>query len=178
MLDLRGVFSYWESAGVFEIFLPFILVFSIVFAVLENVKIFGEGNKKGINAIIALSLAILVANNVYIRELLHRFLPNVAFFMVLILVVIMLVSTMSGQAKFLGTQYTTWGLVISILFVIWSLLADNVGDLYNLPYWLDWGMYIDVQTQAVLLAIAVFFGVYFIATRSGDKNPPAAEGSN
>ena len=53
-MDLWSVFSYWESAGFFDIFLPFILVCCWVFAILEKVKVFGE-DKRGSHGVVALA---------------------------------------------------------------------------------------------------------------------------
>lgn len=172
--DLRTIFSYWESAGVFDIFLPFLLVFVLVFAVLEKVNLFTgkdeEGkktNRKGIHAIIALALAILVANNIYIREILRTFLPNVAFFMIVVLAFVMLLSTFMGESKFFEIKWIA--IIISIIFVVLALFSENIADMYNAPWWLDWLFYIDSQTQAVIFFIAAMIFVYFIATGTGGK---------
>ena len=55
-----GVIEFFNRLGVYDIVLPFLLIFSIVFAILEKTKILGteevEGKKytkKSINAIVA-----------------------------------------------------------------------------------------------------------------------------
>lgn len=51
---------YLENLGIIDFFLPFIIVFTIVFAVLQKTKVFGEAEKAGrINAVIALVLGLL-----------------------------------------------------------------------------------------------------------------------
>src|SRR3989338_1942273 len=53
------VLNALEDVGLLELALPFLLVFTIVFAVLEKTKIMGEG-KKNLNVVIALVLSLSV----------------------------------------------------------------------------------------------------------------------
>lgn len=48
---------YFETYGVMDFLLPFILVFTIVFAVMQKMKILGD--KKNVNVVISLVLALL-----------------------------------------------------------------------------------------------------------------------
>ena len=48
---------YFETYGVIDFLLPFILVFTIIFAVMQKTKILGD--KKNFNVIIALVLALI-----------------------------------------------------------------------------------------------------------------------
>lgn len=183
--DLRTVFSYWESAGVFDILLPFILVFALVFAILEKIQMFSRkdsegkviGTNKGIHSIIAIALGVLIANNVYIREVLHRFLPNVAFFMVVILAFIMLISTFLGESSFITDNLKWLAVIVSAIFVGLSLFAENITDLYDIPYYFDWLFYMDSQSQAVIFFIAAMIVVYLIAT-GGFKKSHSQGGSS
>ena len=56
-----------EDIGFYEVALPFILIFTIVFAILQKVKIFGASGKN-FNAVIAVVLAFLVVRNQAIVE--------------------------------------------------------------------------------------------------------------
>ena len=47
---LRG----WESAGIFDFLLPFLLIFAVVFGILSTIQIFGK--HKGVNVIIAVTI--------------------------------------------------------------------------------------------------------------------------
>ncbi len=46
----------WEAIGVFDLFLPFLLVFAVVFAILTSTKVLGD--HRGVNVIIALVLGL------------------------------------------------------------------------------------------------------------------------
>ncbi len=55
---LGTIGTYFQTVGLLDFFLPFILVFTIVYATLAKIKILGEG-KKQFNVIVALVLALL-----------------------------------------------------------------------------------------------------------------------
>lgn len=55
---LGSLATYFQTYGVMDFFLPFILVFTIVYATLAKIKILGEGRKQ-FNVIVALVLALL-----------------------------------------------------------------------------------------------------------------------
>ncbi|MBI4151800.1 hypothetical protein HY496_02415 [Candidatus Woesearchaeota archaeon] len=55
---LNTLATYFQTYGVLDFFLPFILVFTIVYATLAKIKILGEG-KKQFNVIVSLVLALL-----------------------------------------------------------------------------------------------------------------------
>lgn len=59
MVNTLGSFAtYFQTYGLLDFFLPFILVFTIVYATLAKIKILGEG-KKQFNVIVSLVLALL-----------------------------------------------------------------------------------------------------------------------
>ena len=57
-MELRGFIQTLESWGLTDVLLPFLLVFTIIFAILQKSNILGEG-KKNFNVI---SLNILIEN--------------------------------------------------------------------------------------------------------------------
>ncbi len=171
MVDFLGVLDQWENMGVFNILLPFLLVFAITFAILEKIALFAPtGQKKQINGIIAAILGILVVRNQYIVGIINRFLPNVALFMIVILMFLLLVGIFSGQAQLKGSLLGL-GVIVSFVFVIWSLTSDFVGDRYSIPSFL-YGF--DETTKATVIFIGIFIGVIYFVTREkdGESKPP------
>jgi hypothetical protein len=55
--NLEDLVELLRSWGVFDVIIPFILIFSIVYAVLDKTSVFGK-DKKNINAVIALVVAL------------------------------------------------------------------------------------------------------------------------
>ncbi len=63
----REIIEFFDHIGVFDVVLPFLLVFTVVFALLERTKVFGvekiegrEYTKKNLNAAAAFVIAFLV----------------------------------------------------------------------------------------------------------------------
>ena len=63
----REVIEFFQDIGLYDVVLPFLLVFTIVFAILEKTRVFGtekiEGNeytKKNLNAVTAFVIAFFV----------------------------------------------------------------------------------------------------------------------
>src|SRR3989344_1351569 len=66
-LDFNSFVDWFATAGGFDVLLPFLLVFTIVFAILEKTNILGE-DKKNFNVIIALVIgALLVSQTALVK---------------------------------------------------------------------------------------------------------------
>ncbi|MDD5253694.1 MAG: hypothetical protein PHG05_01140 [Candidatus Nanoarchaeia archaeon] len=151
----------WENIGVYNVLLPFLLVFTLTFAVLQKIKLFGkeEKNVRGINVVVSFVIALLFVRNQYLVELVNRFLPNISMFLVVILMFLLLIGLFGG-----GSQWKGWMLglatIVSLVFVIWALTADKL--FVNGPSWLS---NIDPQTKSTILFVAVFVIVIYIVVR-------------
>lgn len=136
-IDFISIVADLESAGFYDIILPFFLIFAIIFGILEKVKIFGENSHK-FNIVIALVTGFLIVRNVTLVALINRFLPNVSMF-VLVIVAFLIV------LGIFGVKSDTWGggllfiaAIVALIGVIWGLgqAAEEEGIQW-LPYWLE-----------------------------------------
>jgi hypothetical protein len=169
-LDFMNLLDYAESMGVFNILMPFLLVFAIVFAILEKINLFGSG-KRQINGIVAAVFGVLVIRNQYIIGIINRFLPNIALFMVIILMFLLLIGVFMGEHKDWAPKLLTLAVIISVIFVIWALSSDFIGQTWDLPNWL-YGF--NDTTKAAVIFIGIFVGVIYWVTRP--SSPPTTGG--
>ncbi|MDD5177669.1 MAG: hypothetical protein PHT54_00075 [Candidatus Nanoarchaeia archaeon] len=146
--------------------LPFLLVFTLVFAVLQKIKLFGkdERNIKGINVVVSLVIALLFVRNQYLVELVNRFLPNVSMFLVVILMFLLLIGLFGGSSKWKGWMLGL-ATIVSLIFVIWALTAEKLFGSSG-PSWLS---NMDSQTKATILFVAVFVVVIWLVVREPKK---------
>ncbi len=156
-MNFNDLIQSFKDIGGFDVFLPFVLIFTISFAVLQKAKILGD--KKNINAVVALVIGLLLVQNQNIVNIINTFLPNISLVLVVILMFLLVVGIFAGEHK----GWTSGGLyaaaiIISIIFVAWSFFASSVSDRWNLPYWLT---NIDSQTISVIIFIAIFLVVIF-----------------
>lgn len=112
-----------------ELVLPFLLVFAVVFAVLQKSKIFGEG-KKQIDAIIALVVGLIVVSFANAVDIISSLMPFLAVGLVVILVFMILWGLVFKEGGFeIGDRLKwTFGVIIAIAVVIAVLYATGRWD--------------------------------------------------
>src|SRR3989339_864086 len=147
-----------EDIGFYEVALPFILIFTIVFAILQKVKIFGASGKN-FNAVIAVVLAFLVVRNQAIVEVLNQFLPKISLISVIIVVTLILFTILSGNEQPSFTKHLLGIMIILVAIgVIISFVGSGAGEVFGfaLPDWFD-----ITSADRNLLIFLVLFIVFF-----------------
>ena len=84
---LQNAIEFFKNFGLFDVVLPFLLVFTIVFAILEKSRILGlEHNlpKKNLNSMVAFVLALLVVATNRVVTALNLALPNIILMLVIV----------------------------------------------------------------------------------------------
>jgi hypothetical protein len=81
-----------------QVILPFILVFTLVYAILEKSKILGEG-KHQINSIIALVIGLILIGVPLARGVITDIVPIIAVLAVIILVFMLIFGFVGGTGK-------------------------------------------------------------------------------
>lgn len=158
--DFATVLKSWEEIGVFDVLLPFLLIFTITFAVLEKSKILGD--KRNFNVAIALVASLLFIRNNYLVGVVNRFLPNVSLFMVIIIMFLLLVGVFGGGSAWSGGLLGVAAL-ISAVFVIWALSADYVGKNFTgIP---DWWVSMSDEAKATIVFLGIFILIIWLVTR-------------
>ncbi len=168
--NFSSIAYYLQAYGVIDVLLPFVLVFTIVFAVLQKSKILGD--KKNFNVVISLVLGLLfVAPHVVgtyplgydpvmvINETLPSIsLVAVAAIMLLLLLGIFGTGFAAAAKPFIAT--------IAVIFVAYIFGASL--NLWNGPY--DTFSWWTTETTELLIIILVFgFIVWFITKEPGES---------
>jgi len=178
MVNFQDMIYSLDRMGVVDVLFPFILIFAIVFAILQKTKIFGtydDGKtpKKNINAIVALVMAFAVVvphvlgtypPNADIVVIINSALPNVSVILVAILAFLLLIGMFGGEWKLLGNSISGWIALLSAIIIVF-IFGTSAGWWGNgsYPYWLSWLN--DPDTQALVLIILVFGIVVWFITR-------------
>jgi|SRR3989344_3245429 len=94
----RDVITFFQQIGLYDVVLPFLLVFTIVFAILEKTKVLGtekhdghEYTKKNLNAITSFAIAFLVIAAKELVEIINQTVAQaviVLFFSILFLMLV------------------------------------------------------------------------------------------
>lgn len=146
----------WQQFGVFTVLLPLILVFAIVFAILEKINIL---NNRGVHLVIALAIGFFTVSNPYISQFFLPLFSNLAIGIAIVLVLIILI----GIAIKPDDKAGRWifGIVGGIIFLVVlgrtgmfkMMFGENVG------YWISMNSsWLVLIIFIALIAVGVMIG--------------------
>lgn len=155
-VDMEAAIRSLESMGFYDVALPFILVFTIIFAVLQKVAIFGVDSKK-YNAVIALVAAFLVVRVESIVGTVNMFLPKVSLFVLVVICLLMVLGIFGLKAEWSGFMLFL-AVIVSILAIIW---AFSEAAMPGIPSWIR----LTAEDKAVLIGLGVFLLILYFLFR-------------
>ena len=174
ILSFGGFAETLERIGVVDVLLPFLLVFTVIFAVLEKTHILGEG-KKNMNVGISLIFGLLVViphvtGNFPAGydpvKIINAALPSVSLLVIAIIALLILLGVFHHDRILLGLAAPGWvGLfsVVALVFIFGSAAGWwNAGVLS----WLDSVFGSDII--AILIMILVFGIIIAFVTGGGE----------
>ena len=177
---LGAAIDFLEAFGFFDIVLPFILVFALVFALLEKTKILGkEGDepKRNVNALVSFVFGLLVVAATNIVEVLNEALPVITLILVILISFMLLAGSLHGDKEFTFAENKYWRrfltivLFFAVILVFMNFIKTDSGNTWLETFWdyvrnnLDSG---PVVSSVLFLAIIIFV-VWFVGY-SGGKN--------
>lgn len=113
--------------------LPFLLVFVLVFAILQRSKILGEGKSK-IDALVSLAIALILIGVPQPRNLIVNIMPWLAVALVVLFVIITIYGFTGELEKDKGIKLPKWFnkslIVVAIVFVAILVLVFSGGWTY------------------------------------------------
>lgn len=127
---LNNAIEFLRGFGFFNVVLPFLLVFTIVFGILEKTRIFGTEKVKGkdeprrnLDAMVAFVIAFFVVAASNIVQAIQVSLPMISLFLIVIIAFLLLVGIFFGEGEFsLYQKFPTFTKVI-IGVIVLALLA-------------------------------------------------------
>lgn len=160
------------SPDLMEILLPFVLVFTVIYAISAQVPHL-KGNEK-LRIVIALVVSLLVIiphvtgqyyyGNVDVVDTINKSIPQVALIIIAVIMVLLLIGA-TGKADDLHLSWIRW----VALAIVALIFMDNInygGMISNVPF-LNW--FSDPDFQALVLII-VIFGLIVKFITSGPAN--------
>lgn len=176
----RGMIEFLDRIGVYDVILPFLLVFTAVFAILEKTKILGieeiDGEKytrKNQNSMFSFVIAFLVIASSELVRTINEALANVVLLLLLSISFMLLVGSLNtGDEEFAlkGNWKTAF---ISIFFIGIVGIFLHAIEYRGQPY-LEWAWdYIqtrwDTNWFGSLILILIMIGIMFYVTKDNPK---------
>lgn len=162
MAGITEILNMWANWGIFSYLFPFLIIFSIVFAILQKTKLFGDSkdqkNINGINAIVAISVAFLSLLNDYVSTFFEAIFPKFGIALAIFLVLLILVGFFykSDKEGNKSLSWIGWVLGIGVVIWAWSEWGDMFGGGFEFTYFLEeyfWG---------IILLLAIGGLIYWI----------------
>ena len=91
------VLGFLEEAGFFSYIIPFLLIFALVFGILQKVNLFK--NNKAINAIIALAVGLMSLQFGFVSTFFAEIFPRLGVGLVIVLVILIIVGLFIDPGK-------------------------------------------------------------------------------
>ncbi|MFH1916597.1 MAG: hypothetical protein ABIJ21_05000 [Nanoarchaeota archaeon] len=160
-----------ENLGIMDVLLPFLLIYVLIFAILQKINLFKKGPHSGIALALALGVVIPHVMGRYpecwdVVVIINNAIPKISILLVAILAFLMIVVFVNGSsfvAKGMG-----WALMAFIAYVTYVFLTSggcNEFDPFAIPF------------LQYLLPIGLFVLLIWFITRDegpsgGGGNPP------
>jgi hypothetical protein len=164
----RGTLAFFDKLGVYDVVLPFLLVFTIMFAILEKTKIFGtekvEGKditRKNLNGMTAFVTAFFVVASTQLVRIISNALSKVVLLLLLSICFLLLAGSFhTGKEEFaLKGGWKTFFMIMMFIGVVLVFLYE-LGWLQVIYSYLFFKFDTVVVSSIVLVIIIVVFMIY------------------
>jgi len=163
-----------ENWGLTDVLLPFLLIFTLTFSVLEKTSILGQG-KRNLNSALSVIMALLVVIPHVTGNLVAGYdpvliinsaLPSVSLLIVAVVMLLILIGVFAHDKVYLGLTMPGWIAFFAILSII-IIFGDAAGWwATGFNSWLDRTFGSDAL--AILIMLLVFGIIIAFVTGGGD----------
>jgi hypothetical membrane protein len=178
----RNVIEFFEDIGLYDVVLPFLLVFTIVFAILEKTKVFGtetidgkQYTKKNLNAVTAFVIAFFVVASSKLVEIITTVSSYTVILLMLSVLFLLLVGSFmkEGEGGFLKGNWNYFFMLIMFIGIVLIFI-------YALGWWDTMWDFFKFETggevvgSIILLVIIVLF-IWYIVKSEPHKETTTAK---
>ena len=172
VFNIADILIQWESVGIFDYLLPFLLIFAILYGILTSLKILGEN--KGIHTIISLVIALLALRLEFVPTFFREIFPRLGVGLSVIMVILILVGIFIPNEE---RRYWAWGLG-AIAFVIAIVVVARSFDVagWASSAGINAGEYVGWIAGAILIIGIIIAVAVSGGESSGSSGPKLHEG--
>ncbi len=175
MSTFQNAIAFFVDLGIYDVVLPFLMVFTMLFAILEKTRVFGtekiDGNevtKKNLNAMISFVVALLVVASADLVRIINTVAANVVVLLLLSILFLLLAGSFHKDEEFYLKD--NWNKFFMVL-----MFAGIVLIFLNALGWLQYAWYyavsnIDGPIVGSFLMLAVIIGGMVWITKSNDNS--------
>jgi len=157
----RGAIDFFVRLGIYDVVLPFLLIFTIVFAILEKTKVFGTEKgapKKNLNAMAAFVISLLVVASRELVAIVNESMANIVLLLLAVVAFLLLYGTFvkEGEPVFLEGGWKSafmWVMLIGVVFIF----LNAAGWLTPFTDWVASNWNTDFIGSIILVIIIIAF---------------------
>lgn len=171
MVTFNDLVRSLENLGALDVLIPFFLIFTVAFAILEKTRILGN-HKKNLNVALAfiLGLGVVIPHVIApggpadVVNIINSALPQISVVVVALVSLFLLIGLFAPEVRWPGGGVGA-GIVIIALLIVIFVFGNSAGWWFT-PTWLNW---FSPDTQAFVIILIVFvLVVSFIIHEPGE----------
>ena len=174
----RGVIEFFVRLGIYDVVLPFLLVFTLVFAILEKSKVLGvakapdghEYTRKNLNSMVAFVTAFLVVASSRLVAVINETMANMVLLLMMSVCFLILIGSFMKETKEGVFLEKGWAKFFAIIMFIGLLII-----FFNALGWLEpaWNYllahYDSTAVASILLIAGMVAFVYWVVKEPKPK---------
>lgn len=175
-MTIQDVFGQLQSFGLFDVLLPFVLIFTIVFAVLNKAKLFGPAAEtRKYNVMIALCMGAAVifphVMGIYppdgdIVNIINTSLPHVSVVLVAAIMALLIMGVFGAKIKIGGNSLSGWLAVFAFGVIVF--IFGDAANWWNAPWFGD--VLGNSDLMALIIVILAFAIIIWFVTKTDDPS--------
>lgn len=183
---LGGIIQFFDKLGIYDVLLPFLLTFTIVFAILEKTKILGtekiggeEYPRKNANAMVAFSIGFFVVASAQVVEVITQVSSQVVILLMLAIFFLMLIGSFFPAEEFakgesLKDQWPQIVFIVimfvGIIYIFLSAIKTKTGISWWDYAWTWLGQYWSAPAVAsIIMLLGVIWLMKYLMTEGEAK---------
>lgn len=175
---LGNVIGFLQKIGIYDVVLPFLLTFTIVFAILEKTKILGTEKieketytKKNLNAMVAFVIGFLVIASGKIVEAITKVSSQIIILLLLAVFFLMLIGTFFKKDEDVYLEKGFWRylfmiiMFLGVVFIFLNAIATESGNTW-LELLISWisRFWTSTAVASIILIIGIIIFVWLMVS--------------
>ncbi len=149
-----------------NVVLPFILVFTVLFSILDKTEILGK--KKDIQAIVSLVISLLFIGVPSAITVLQKFIPLIAVILIILFAWLLVFGFAGTKVQTSWTEGLKKVFLIVIGLTVLAAITWSVGSTMGWFSNIAWGNILSAQVTQMLIFIGAIIAVVAIAVSTGE----------
>ena len=159
VISIAQILAQWEVWGVFDLLLPFLLIFAVVFGVLSSTN--WVSSNKGVHVIISLLIGLMALRLGFVQTFFTQIFPRLGVGLAVILALVILVGLFIPSDE---TRYWAWGIAV-VGVIIWIVAV--FGSFSGFGWYYIWEDY-----AGLVIGVILLIGIIVAVVAAKGREPP------